>query len=74
MVVHACNPSCQKAETGGSRVGDQPGLHSKVLSQKRKQKKSKQKKDQLDFFAYIQVGRQKINKHMNLKSDLIESS
>jgi hypothetical protein len=32
MVVFACNPSTQKAETGGSGVPGQPGKHSKTLS------------------------------------------
>jgi hypothetical protein len=27
LVVHACNPSTQEVEAGGSRVSGQPGLH-----------------------------------------------
>jgi hypothetical protein len=34
MVVHACNPSNQEAEAGGSWVQGQPGLNSKTLSPK----------------------------------------
>jgi hypothetical protein len=30
VMVHFCNPSTQKAETGGSRVPGQPGLHYKL--------------------------------------------
>jgi hypothetical protein len=31
-----CNPSTQKAKTGGLKVQSQPGLHSETLSQKKK--------------------------------------
>jgi hypothetical protein len=34
MVVHAYNPSIQKAEADGWQVPSQPGLLSKILSQK----------------------------------------
>jgi hypothetical protein len=30
--AHACHPSTQEAEAGGSRVQGQPGLHSETLS------------------------------------------
>jgi hypothetical protein len=33
VVVHACNPSTQEVEAGGSGVQSQPGPHSKTLSQ-----------------------------------------
>jgi hypothetical protein len=36
MVVHTYNPSTQEAEAGGLQVGGQPGLHSKISSQKKK--------------------------------------
>jgi hypothetical protein len=36
MVVHACNLSTQEAEEGGSKVPGQPGLHSEILSSKKK--------------------------------------
>jgi hypothetical protein len=32
-VGHPCNPSTWEAETEGSRVQDQPGLHNETLSQ-----------------------------------------
>jgi hypothetical protein len=35
VVVHTCNPSTQECELGGSRVGSQPELHIKTLSQKK---------------------------------------
>jgi hypothetical protein len=41
MVVHTYNPSNQEAEAGGLKVQEQPGLHSKDPSQKKK-KKTKQ--------------------------------
>jgi hypothetical protein len=31
-VGHPCNPSTWEAETEGSRVQDQPGLHNETLS------------------------------------------
>jgi hypothetical protein len=41
MMTHACNFSTWEAEAGGSkRVQSQPGLHSKILSLKRKKKSS----------------------------------
>jgi hypothetical protein len=40
-MVHACNLSIQEAETEGSQVSDQPGLHSETLSQKQKQQYKK---------------------------------
>jgi hypothetical protein len=39
MVAHNCNPSFWKAETGGSQVQGQPGLHSETLSQNNNNKK-----------------------------------
>jgi hypothetical protein len=33
IVVHAYGPSTQDAEAGGLRIGRQPGLSSKTLSQ-----------------------------------------
>jgi hypothetical protein len=40
MVEHTCNPSTQKVNAGGSRVGGQPGLHSETVLRKKKKKKS----------------------------------
>lgn len=34
IVVYACHPSTQELEAGGSKVLDQPGLHSESVSQK----------------------------------------
>jgi hypothetical protein len=34
MVVHACNSSTQEAEARGKQVRGQPGLDSKMVSQK----------------------------------------
>jgi hypothetical protein len=42
MVVHTYNPSNQEAEAGGLKVQEQPGLHSKDPSQKKKKKPNKQ--------------------------------
>jgi hypothetical protein len=36
VVANTCNPSNWEAEVGGSWVEGQPGLHSKILSQKEK--------------------------------------
>jgi hypothetical protein len=36
VVLHACNPSTQESEAGESQVQVQPGLKSKLLSQKKK--------------------------------------
>jgi hypothetical protein len=33
MLANACNPSTLEAEAGGPRILEQPGLHSKILSQ-----------------------------------------
>jgi hypothetical protein len=38
VVAHACDPSTQEAEAGGSQVQIQPWLHSEILSQKSKHK------------------------------------
>jgi hypothetical protein len=35
MLVHTYNPSTQEVEVGGSKVWDQPGLHSETLSQEK---------------------------------------
>jgi hypothetical protein len=37
--AHACNPSTQETEAGGSTVGGQPELHCKSLSQTDQKKK-----------------------------------
>jgi hypothetical protein len=37
VVVHICNPSTWEAEAGGSQIGSQPGLHSEILYQKKKE-------------------------------------
>jgi hypothetical protein len=34
VVVHACNPSTQKAEARRSKVQSLPGLNSKIMSKK----------------------------------------
>jgi hypothetical protein len=39
MVVYVYNPSTREAETGGSGVPGQFGLHSETLSLKKKKKK-----------------------------------
>jgi hypothetical protein len=36
MIAHNYSPSTQKTKAGESQVQGQPGLHSKVLSQKKK--------------------------------------
>jgi hypothetical protein len=41
MVVYTCNNNNQEPEAGGSLIQGQPRLHSKILSQKKKKKKSK---------------------------------
>jgi hypothetical protein len=41
MVVHACNPSTEEVEAGGSQVYSQPGLHGETPSQNKKQNKTK---------------------------------
>jgi hypothetical protein len=41
--VHACNPSTQEAEEGGSQVPGQAALHKKTLC-KRKEKRERGKK------------------------------
>jgi hypothetical protein len=38
VVAYTCNPITLKAEAGGPRVQDQPGLHNEILSQKNKKK------------------------------------
>jgi hypothetical protein len=40
VMVHACNPSTQEVEAGGSPVLGQAGLDSKTLSLKEKKKKA----------------------------------
>jgi hypothetical protein len=37
MLVHVCNPKTEEAGAGESLVQGQPGLHSKLLSPKRKE-------------------------------------
>lgn len=37
MAVHACNPSIQEVEAGGSQVQDQPWLCSRILSPKNRE-------------------------------------
>jgi hypothetical protein len=39
VVIHACNPSAQKAEAGGWQVQGQSGPHSATLSLRKKKKK-----------------------------------
>jgi hypothetical protein len=39
VVVHSYNPSTQENEEGGSWVPGQPGLHSNMISDKKKKKK-----------------------------------
>jgi hypothetical protein len=39
MVVRAYKPGTQEAESGGSKVAGQPGLHSETLSTKRKERR-----------------------------------
>jgi hypothetical protein len=41
MVVHAYCPSTQEADARESGIQGQPGIHSEILSQKRKKKKKK---------------------------------
>jgi hypothetical protein len=41
MVVHFFNPSTQEFEAGTCQVQDQPGLHSKILSQKPRREKER---------------------------------
>lgn len=36
MIIYTSNTSTQEAEAEGSRIQGQPGLHSKIVSQKRK--------------------------------------
>jgi hypothetical protein len=38
MMAHACNPSTQETEAGGSSVEGQPGQHKETPSQKEKKK------------------------------------
>jgi hypothetical protein len=40
LVVRACNPSTQEAETGVLQVQGQPGLHRETLVSKKQQKKN----------------------------------
>jgi hypothetical protein len=42
MMEHACNLSTEEAEAGGSQVQNQFVLHSKTLSQKNQNPKTKQ--------------------------------
>jgi hypothetical protein len=42
MEVHACNPSTQEVEAGGSQGWYQSGLHTETLSQKKKKKKEEE--------------------------------
>jgi hypothetical protein len=44
VIVHTYNPITWDAKAGGLRVGNQAGLHSETLSQKRKKRKEKRKK------------------------------
>jgi hypothetical protein len=39
MVAHTCNPSTWELKAGDSQVKGQPWLHSKILSQKLKNRK-----------------------------------
>jgi hypothetical protein len=39
--MHTCNPSTQEAETGGSQVPGQPGLHSTICLQTKQNKNLK---------------------------------
>jgi hypothetical protein len=41
VVVHICNPSTQEAEAGGLNIQSPPGLRSKTLSLKKKNKNTK---------------------------------
>jgi DNA invertase Pin-like site-specific DNA recombinase len=41
MVVHIYNPSTSKAKAEGSWIQGQPGLYSKTLTQKKKNKPQK---------------------------------
>jgi hypothetical protein len=45
--AHTCNPSTWEAETGGSRVQGQRGLHSKILSKKEGREGTERKEDSL---------------------------
>jgi hypothetical protein len=41
MVVYTCNPMTREAEIGTLRVPDQPGLHSKTVSKRKKKEETR---------------------------------
>jgi hypothetical protein len=41
MVIHAYNSNTGEAEVGGLRVQGNPGLHSEIFSQKKKEKRER---------------------------------
>jgi hypothetical protein len=54
MMEHTCNSSIQETEAGGSPVEGQPGLHSKTLSPKEKEKEiNKQKNPNTVFLLQL---------------------
>jgi hypothetical protein len=58
VVVHSCNTNTWEAETGGSQVWDQPGLHSETLTKKKlfwKRKEKERKVSSGDTVAIIRV-------------------
>jgi hypothetical protein len=44
MVVHTYNPSTWEAEAGGSRVLGQPGLHSDIYQERKKERKGRRER------------------------------
>jgi hypothetical protein len=51
--VHGCDTSTWEAETEGSQLPGQPGLHSETLSQKKKKKKPRHTSNIYSFFLEI---------------------
>jgi hypothetical protein len=43
MVIQFYNPSTREAEAGGSRVGYQPGLHSKTYLKERERERERER-------------------------------
>jgi hypothetical protein len=55
VMAHSCNPSTQEAEARGSQVGDQPGLHSETLSQKKKKRKNTRERKYTNILSFSKL-------------------
>jgi hypothetical protein len=55
-MAYACNPTTQTGDVGGSKVSDQPELHSKTSSKNQTCNFQKQQKYETIVFKALDIG------------------